>query len=120
MILKIMRAFSWLAVLALVVVSMVPADERPMTGLHHEFEHFLAFVLASLMFGFAHSVSVSLRALLLGAIVFSLVLELSQILLQTRHARMEDFIVDAVAACVGIVIGYGGRKLIEGRVVTIR
>jgi VanZ family protein len=110
-----MKAASWLIVLGLVVVTIVPADERPMTGLQHEFEHFLAFMLASLTFGFAYSVSFSLRALLLSAIVFTLALELSQVLVPTRHARMEDFIIDAVTACVGIVVGYAGRRLIERR-----
>jgi VanZ family protein len=41
------------------------------------------------------------------------VLELLQLLVPGRHARLEDFIVDAIAACVGFVIaallGWIGR-----------
>jgi VanZ family protein len=32
------------------------------------------------------------------------VLELLQFLVPGRHARLEDFIVDAIAACIGFVI----------------
>lgn len=107
---KVVKAFSWLIILGLVAATIVPANERPVTGLQHDLEHFLAFVLAGLTFGFAHSVHVSLRGLLLRAIVFTLVLELSQIPLPTRHARVEDFIVDAIAACLGILIGNAWAK----------
>jgi VanZ family protein len=31
-------------------------------------------------------------------------LELLQLLVPGRHARLEDFIVDAIAACAGIVV----------------
>ena len=51
--------------------------------------------------------------------IFALALELSQIPLATRHARFEDFVVDAVAACLGIVIANTCRKLIEYRLAAV-
>src|SRR6516165_3163137 len=113
---KMLRAASWVIILGLVIVTVIPGDERPITGLQHDIEHFVAFGLAGLTFGFAYFQSV--RVNLLSAFVFTLVLELSQIPLATRHARLRDFMVDATAACVGIVIGHLCRKLVKDQVVT--
>jgi VanZ family protein len=111
--LKILKVVSWLIALGLAIVTIVPAGERPVTGLAHDFEHSLAFGLAGLTFGIAYARH--LRALLFGAVVYAIVLELSQIPLASRHARLEDFIVDAVAACVGIMVAHFCRNFIERR-----
>jgi VanZ family protein len=111
---KVLKAASWLAIVGLVIVTIVPANERPVSGLQHDLEHFSAFGLAGLMFGLAYAGH--LRALLLSAIVFALALELSQIPLATRHARFEDFVVDAAGACLGIVVAHVCRKLTKNRV----
>jgi VanZ family protein len=113
---KMLKAASWVIILCLVIVTVVPADERPVTGLQHDIEHFLAFALAGLTFGFAYAQSV--RVNLLSAFVFTLALELSQIPLATRDARLRDFMVDAAAACLGIVIAHFCRKLVKDQAVT--
>jgi VanZ family protein len=110
MFVKILRAASWLIILGLVIVTVVPADERPVTGLQHDLEHFLAFGLAGATFALAYTWRLHVK--LWSAVIFALVLELSQIPLATRHARFEDFVVDAAAACLGIVLVHGSRKLI--------
>jgi VanZ like family len=110
MFVNVLRAASWFIILSLVIATVVPADERPVTGFQHDFEHLLAFGFAGATFGFAYAWRVHLT--LLSAVVFSLALELIQIPLPTRHARFEDFVVDAAAACAGIVLAYGSRKLI--------
>ena len=109
MIANFFRAVSWIFISALVITSVVPANERPVTGLQHDFEHFCAFASAGLIFGLAYAWP--LRTLLLSAIVFSLLLELSQIPLPTRHARLEDFIVDTAAVCLAILVAQFIRKL---------
>ena len=113
---KMLKSASWVIILGIMIVTVVPADERPITGLQHDIEHFLAFALAGLTFGLAYAQST--RVNLLSAFVFTLALELSQIPLATRHARLRDFMVDATAACVGIVIAHFWRKLIKDQVVT--
>jgi VanZ family protein len=58
-------------------------------------------VLIGLAFGLAyprHRMTVVVAVGLIG------VLELLQFLVPGRHARLEDFIVDAIAACAGFVI----------------
>jgi VanZ family protein len=112
---KMLKPASWVMILGLVIVTVVPANERPVTGFQHDIEHFLAFALAGLTFGLAYAQSV--RVNLLSAFVFTLALELSQIPLATRHARLRDFMVDAAAGCLGIVIAHLWRKLIKDQTV---
>src|SRR3569832_1097276 len=101
---RILRVMSWLIIFGLVVLTVVPAKERPVTFLQHDLEHFLAFGLAGAVFGLAYARR--LGAHLLAAIAFALTLELSQIPLATRHARFQDFVIDALAACLGIAFAY--------------
>jgi VanZ family protein len=110
---KTLKAASWLIILGLVIVTIIPADERPVSGLQHDLEHFVAFGLAGFTFGLAYAGHLGARCL--SAIVFTLALELSQIPLATRHARVEDFLVDAVGACLGIVVAHALRKLAKNR-----
>ena len=84
------------------MVTVVPASERPVTGVEHDYEHFLAFCLVGFVFAVAYRWRPT--TLLLSAIGYTLALELMQIPLPTRHARLEDFLTDAAASCVGIVL----------------
>lgn len=95
-----LRAFAWLLVIGLVVITVVPASERPVTGVQHDYEHFLAFGFVAFIFALAYS----RRPMLLVpcAILFTAVLELVQTQLPTKRARLQDFFIDALATCVGI------------------
>lgn len=108
---KILRVVNWVILFGLVVLTIVPASERPVTDLQHDVEHFVAFCLAGMTFGLAYSRSLGINFLI--AIVFAFALELSQIPLPTRHARIEDFVVDAVAICLGIAVAHGCRRLMQ-------
>ena len=74
--------------LCLVVLTVIPAEERPISGLQHGWEHFIAFGPAGFLFGLAYARR--LPWLYAGAIAFTLALELSQNGLATRHARVDD------------------------------
>ena len=102
---KYLRIFAWLLVLGLVITTVVPASERPVTGIQHGYEHFLAFGFVGFVFALAY-LERPFIFLMLAAPAFTLALELVQIPLPTRHARLEDFIVDAVASCVGIALAH--------------
>jgi VanZ family protein len=115
---KTIKAASWLLILGLAILTVVPANERPVSGLQHDWEHFIAFGLAGLMFGLAYAGN--LGVLCLSGVVFTLALELSQIPLATRHASVKDFVVDATAACFGIVVGHLFRKLTKNQAAAAR
>ena len=107
---KIVQGAAVLIAALLLVVTIVPAAERPLTGLQHDFEHFAAFALAGILF--AASFETTTTMLLLAGVAYALTLECLQIPLPTRHARLEDFMVDAIAICLGIVLARLGRSCV--------
>jgi hypothetical protein len=97
---KIFRPAAWLLSLLLFVLTVVPATERPETGVDHNLEHFLPFAALGALYALGYTNQ--FRRLLLGGFIFAGLLELVQIPLPTRHARMEDFVIDAIAIASGI------------------
>ncbi|WP_458760131.1 VanZ family protein [Afipia sp. TerB] len=90
------------ALMGVFLLSVVPAAERPVTGVGSNIEHFLCFALVGGMTALAFRLT--LKTLLPAALLFTLILELAQIPLPTRHARFGDFVVDALSACAGILV----------------
>jgi hypothetical protein len=107
LIVKMLKIIACLVVLGLIIVSVVPAAERPETGLQHDLEHFLAFGCAGLIVALAYPHRLLLMAT--AAVAYTLALEIIQIPLATRHARVEDFAVDALGACAAIFLVYLAR-----------
>jgi VanZ family protein len=87
---------------AVLIFTVVPAAERPYTGMQHDLEHISAFLLLGVLLGIAFRIRAPL--LLLVGSIFTLAMECIQIPLPTRHARLADFGFDTAAICVGILI----------------
>ena len=103
------RALAWVGILAIIVLSVVPADDRPVTGAGQRFEHFTAFALVAGVFAIGYRLS--LIRLLLLAFFFCGAIELLQVPLPTRHARVSDFVIDFVGSCFAIAFVYVANKL---------
>ena len=100
-----------LLVAAVAFATLGPPRYRPMTNLGQDGEHALAFVLVGLAVGIAFPRRPWLTALV--AVILTGVVELLQFFAPGRHARLEDFIVDALALCVGLVVAAGTRFVID-------
>jgi VanZ family protein len=98
----ILRIIAWLLTAAVTFATLGPPRYRPHSDLGQDGEHALAFVLVGLAFGLAYTRHRLLTAAI--AIVLIGVLELLQLWMPGRHARWEDFVVDALAACAGIAV----------------
>jgi VanZ family protein len=97
-----LRIIAWLLTAAVTFATLGPARLRPHSELGQDGEHALAFVLVGLAFGLAYP---QRRLLTAGiAVVLIGVLELLQLWMPGRHARFEDFVVDALAAWAGIFV----------------
>jgi VanZ family protein len=95
------KLFAWCLAAAISFASLGPPGYRPHAfSLGHDGEHALAFVLLGLAFGVAYPRS----RLLMAAIAVALtgLIEILQLWAPGRHARLEDFLVGALAACVGL------------------
>jgi VanZ family protein len=101
----LLRLFAWILAAAVTFATLGPPQYRPHSDFGQDGEHALAFVLVGLAFGLAYPrqrlLAAGISVLMIGA------LELLQLLVPGRHARLEDFVVDALAACFGFVIAAG-------------
>lgn len=104
------RVLAWAGILAIIYLSVVPAVDRPVTGTGQWVEHFTAFALVAGAFAIGHRFS-RIRLLLL-AFFFCGGIELLQVPLPTRHARLSDFIVDFIASCFAIGSVFAGENLL--------
>lgn len=99
-VLRVARVAAWFLAAVILALSFVPSSFRPETGAPHNFEHFAIFTAAGIAFGLGYSRRPALTAIAL--VIFAGAIELTQIIIPGRHARLGDFIVDAVASCVGL------------------
>jgi VanZ family protein len=96
------RFFAWLLAAAVTFATLGPPGLRPHSDLGQDGEHALACILIGLAFGLAYRQ----RRLAVAAVAVVLigVLELMQFWAPGRHARLEDFLVDAGTACIGFAL----------------
>ena len=96
------RVIAWIILIGLIIISLVPAPLRPGTGVSHNWEHFGSFLLAGVIWCIAYA---DRLLLWLGTMpVFAGSVELLQIFVSGRHARLSDFAVDALGGSVGVLI----------------
>ena len=106
---KIFQLVAWLLALAIIVLSLGPPSIRPVTGAGHNVEHLLIFLATGAAFGLGYPRRFGLLAFaLLG---FAAAIEMAQIYIPGRHARLSDFFVDAAASCLGVGLSYLFVKL---------
>jgi VanZ family protein len=101
----ILRLFAWGLAAAIAFATLGPAEQRPHSTLGQNGEHALAFVLLGLAFGLAHTRNRLHTAAFV--IAFTGLIEVLQFLAPGRHARLEDFVVDALAAGIGLALAAG-------------
>jgi VanZ family protein len=90
---------SWTLAVAIIILSVVPPSLRPETGVPHGIEHFLMYAVTGFAFGMAYELRYGSLATLL--VLFAGSVEIAQLFVPGRHARLSDFIVDALAMCAG-------------------
>jgi VanZ family protein len=98
----VLRTFAWLLAAAVAFATLGPPSYRPHSDLGQDGEHALAFLLVGLAFGLAYTRNRPRVAAIAVAMIAAL--ELLQLWAPGRHARLEDFVVDALTACAGFVV----------------
>jgi VanZ family protein len=98
---KLARIAAWVLTAAIVVLSLVPPTLRPETSAPHSLEHFTIYAATGFAFGLGYKHRHDLLAILL--VISTGCIEIAQLFVPGRHARLSDFIVDTIAACMGLV-----------------
>jgi VanZ family protein len=101
----ILRIITWLLAAAVTFATLGPASLRPHSDLGQDGEHAFAFMLVGLAFGLAYTANRPRTAVI--AVIATGMLELLQFWAPGRHARLEDFIVEALAVCSGFIVAAG-------------
>jgi VanZ family protein len=109
------RVLAWIGIVGIVILSVVPANERPTPAqgwfgalFGHLTEHVAAFALVAAAFAIGYRFS--LFRLLTLALCYCGGIELLQIPLPTRHARVSDFLIDFAAAIVAMALVRAGES----------
>jgi VanZ family protein len=100
----ISQASAWILLTTIMVLSLVPPQDRPVTSLPHLVEHLSIFLATGLVFGVGYPQRRLFQFVTLLA--FAAAIELAQLLVPGRHARLSDFLIDALAMTVGLWIGF--------------
>jgi VanZ family protein len=105
----LLRLFAWTCVAAIVLLSLVAPSLRPLTVLPHNLEHAAIFAIAGCAAGLGYP---DRPAMTCGVFVlFAGAIELAQVPVPGRHARLTDFIIDALAACIGVVLAFAMTRI---------
>lgn len=110
---RLFQMLAGLLIAATLFATLGPPRYRPHLGLGQDGEHALAFALIGLALGFAFPRRPWRTALI--AVVLTGALELAQFLAPGRHARWQDFFVDALAVCAGLAIATAAHRLVRSR-----
>jgi hypothetical protein len=92
---RLFQIAGWFVAFLIVILSLVPPSLRPVTDLPHNLEHALIFLVTGASFEIGYPRRFFVNAISLTA--FAGAFELAQLWSSGRHARMSDFIVDALA-----------------------
>ena len=98
----LLRLLAWALAAAVTFATLGPAQYRPHSDFGQNGEHGLAFMLVGFAFGVAYRHNRRITALL--TVVMTGAIEILQFWAPGRHARLSDFIVDALAACAGLAM----------------
>jgi VanZ family protein len=101
---KLFQIAGWFVAFLIVILSIVPPSLRPVTDLPHNLEHALIFLVTGASFEIGYPRRFFVNAM--GLTAFAGAVELAQLWSSGRHARMSDFIVDALAALIGVGIAW--------------
>ena len=94
------RIVAWLLALAILVLSVVPAELRPVTGIPHDIEHFGIFVATGFAFGLGYAPRYV--ALAMAMLIFAGAIETLQSFVPGRYALLSDFFLNTLALLYGV------------------
>ena len=102
------RAIGWIIAFAIVILSVVPPSHRPMTPAPHNGEHFAIYLAVGIAFAVGYRDR--LPIVMMSLLFFCGLIEISQLFVPGRHARLSDFLIDTAAAWVGVGVVFVAGK----------
>jgi len=97
------RAVGWACVVAIVVVSLVPGDARPDTGLPGQIDHIIAYCGAAGLLGLGYPATKSRFGTIVMLISLAATLEVAQRWIPGRHPQFIDFAASVAGTSLGML-----------------
>lgn len=109
---RIARYITWVCVAIIIVLSLLPGDERPHTGLSGKLEHIIAYAGTGVFAAIGYQL-IRQRLVFWSALVtLSLLLELLQQYVPGRGPSIFDAVASSSGLTIGLVIGaYSSLKI---------
>lgn len=102
---SIARLLAWACVLVIAILSLVPGEVRPHTGLPGPVEHFIAYAGTALFFALGYSGSRQWMLALIGLAIAGGAFEVSQNLVPGRSPSLFDALASTSGAVFGLLSG---------------
>ena len=112
---RLYRAGPWLAVLLVAIISLVPGQLRPHTGLPGPTEHMLAYLLTGFLLGSRQRGPVAWTMIAVLLSLYAGSLELLQFLVPGRSPAFVDFAASSAGALGGVLLSTGAYFLFRRR-----
>jgi hypothetical protein len=99
----LLRAAAWLTILLIIVLSLVPGQDRPHSGLPGGLEHLFAYGSAAMLLALGYPDRKTRLAVL--AVVLSAALEIGQRWVQGRYPELAGFLASGSGVALGMLAG---------------
>ncbi len=111
----LIRMGAWPAVLAIIVLSVVPGNMRPHILGNDRAEHFIAYLITGSLFAIRHPRPLRLLSSAVLLTICAGSLEFVQLLIPSRLASPLDFIASTIGAWTGFLVVVATRRA-RGRI----
>jgi hypothetical protein len=103
MLFLLFRTVGWACIVVIVVVSLVPGDTRPDTGLPGQIDHIISYCGTAGLLGLGYPAAKSRFGTIVMLTSLAATLELAQRWIPGRHPQFIDFAASVVGACLGML-----------------
>jgi hypothetical protein len=101
--LSFFRVAGWACVVVLIVLSLVPGNERPHTGLPGQIEHLVAYCGTAALLGLGYPTARARFGTVAMLALLAAVLEMIQLWIPDRHSQFFGFFASSADACLGVL-----------------
>ena len=107
----VLRSLAWIALIAIAAATLSPIGLRPRLPVSVDLERGVAFLLVGLLFALAYPrrIWLAIAVVIIGAFG----LEWLQALRPDRHGRIDDALIKAFGAVIGLTAGWLCIKFVE-------
>ena len=113
--LKTVKIAGGLAVVAFAVLSLVPRELRPHTGVAGPLEHVIAYAIVSGLLTFAYHKRSQPFIIVLSLCLYAAILEIAQLWVPGRHPAVIDFAASSAGALIGAALAWIGLRATKRR-----